>query len=301
MRFPAKRSCFHAPVFFATRLLLCSIIFICGTVSGLATISLTDDWNRTVKLSSPAARIVSLAPHLTEMVYFAGGGDRLLAVSEACDYPSTVKSLPQVANHRFINYERISALRPDLALVWGAGLRSAQLAKLEGLAKQVFVSDPTDMKNISDTLLRVGMLLGQTQPAKKNAEKFMAELAALHQENARTEKLKTLYLIWHDPLMTVNANHWISKAIALCNGVSPFSSQSPPVITLSREMLYLTDFDVVLHDSNYEKMNLGPLSGLPIYRFDAKPLNRPSPNIVHGVRSVCDRLRQARTNRPSSH
>ena len=297
-RHPAWRIRFRVPDFFATQFPLCSLIFICSTVPGLAAVSLTDDWNRSIILSSPAVRIVSLAPHLTEMVYFAGGGDRLVAVSENCDYPSTVKSLPQVANHRFINYERISALRPDLALVWGAGLRGAQLAKLEGLAKQVFVSDPADMKSIADTLLKVGTLLGQTQPAQKNAERFMTELETLRQRNAKTEKLKTLYLIWNNPLMAVNADHWISKAIALCNGSNPFSAQSPPVITLSREALYLAHFDVVLHDSRFEEINFGTLREVPIYRFDSRPLNRPSPNIIHGIRSVCTSLQKARAGRP---
>ena len=177
-------------------------------------------------------------------------------------------------------------------------MRSAQLAKLEGLAKQVFVSDPADLKSIADTLLKVGMLLGQPQPAQKNAERFMTELETLRQRNAKTEKLRTLYLIWNNPLMTVNADHWISKAIALCNGSSPFSAQSPSVITLSREMLYLAHFDVVLHDSMFEEINFGTLREVPIYRFDSSPLNRPSPNIIHGVRSVCKSLQEARAKRP---
>ncbi|MFT7195443.1 MAG: vitamin B12 transport system substrate-binding protein, partial [Rheinheimera aquimaris] len=63
-------------------------------------------------------RIIALAPHITEMLYAIGAGDRLVAVSDYSDYPEQAAELPSVANYASINIEAVLALQPDLVIAW---------------------------------------------------------------------------------------------------------------------------------------------------------------------------------------
>ena len=71
--------------------------------------------------NQPAQRVISLAPHATEIAYAAGLGDKLVAVSELSDYPEQAKMLEKVSNYQGIKLERIIALKPDLVIAWPAG------------------------------------------------------------------------------------------------------------------------------------------------------------------------------------
>ncbi|MGZ5084596.1 MAG: cobalamin-binding protein, partial [Usitatibacter sp.] len=71
---------------------------LCVTSSAAASISITDDLGRRVELKEPARRIVALAPFLTELVYTAGAGERIVGVSAYSDYPPEAAKLPQVSS-----------------------------------------------------------------------------------------------------------------------------------------------------------------------------------------------------------
>lgn len=86
----------------------------------------------------PAERIISLAPHATEIAYAAGLGDKLVAVSEYSDYPPQALELERVANHQTLNIEKILMLKPDLIIAWPAGNPPRELAKLRQLGFTIY-------------------------------------------------------------------------------------------------------------------------------------------------------------------
>ena len=86
-----------------------------------ATVSIVDDTQHRVQLASPAKRIVTLAPHLTELVYEAGAGERLVGVAAHSDYPPSARELPRVGDAHGLDLERIAMLQPDLVVAWGSG------------------------------------------------------------------------------------------------------------------------------------------------------------------------------------
>mgnify|MGYP001080722955 CR=1 FL=1 len=106
------------------------LLFGLGIATARAEISVTDDAGHRIVLSRPAQRIISLAPHVTELVYAAGAGEKLVGVVEYSDYPETAKRLPHIGSHAAFDPERIAALRPDLAIAWGSGNPPSQLAQL---------------------------------------------------------------------------------------------------------------------------------------------------------------------------
>src|SRR5712664_3645862 len=108
---------------------LCSSVFICvlqvflSTSSTAAEILLRDDLDRPIRLQQPARRIVTLAPFLTELVYAAGAGERVVGVSAYSDFPPEAGKLPQVASAAGVSVEQVAALKPDLVLAWRDSVR----------------------------------------------------------------------------------------------------------------------------------------------------------------------------------
>ena len=103
-------------------------------------LSFAEETSLTPEKVQPAQRVVSLAPHATELAYSAGLGDKLVAVSERSDYPPQADKLEKVANYQGIKVEKIIALQPDLILAWPAGNPPRELAKLEQFGFNIYYS-----------------------------------------------------------------------------------------------------------------------------------------------------------------
>jgi iron complex transport system substrate-binding protein len=99
----------------------------------VAAISVTDDTGAAVTLQRPAQRIVSLAPHATELLFAAGGGARVVGTVTYSDYPPAARDIPRVGDNRSLDLERIAALKPDLVVVWRHGNAQKQLDRLRAL------------------------------------------------------------------------------------------------------------------------------------------------------------------------
>src|SRR3990170_6110305 len=102
------------------------------TNAAAAPVSAVDSDGRRVQLDGPAQRIVSLAPHVTEQLFAAGAGSKVVGASEYSDYPEEAKALPRVANSGAVHLEMVLALKPDLVVAWRLEATAAALAGLEG-------------------------------------------------------------------------------------------------------------------------------------------------------------------------
>jgi iron complex transport system substrate-binding protein len=144
-----------------------------------AAVSVVDDAGRTVTLAQPAARVISLAPHTTELVYAAGGGARLVGAVSYSDYPPEANALPRVGSNSALDLERIVALRPELIVVWRHGNDTRQLDKLRALGIPLYVSEPHKVDDVATNLERLGTLLGTESTARAAAQRYRDEIARL--------------------------------------------------------------------------------------------------------------------------
>jgi iron complex transport system substrate-binding protein/vitamin B12 transport system substrate-binding protein len=78
----------------------------------------TDSMASSADVPSPASRAITLAPHITELIFAAGAGDRIIATVSSSDYPRAALSIPRVGDGMNINVEKIVALKPDLDAAW---------------------------------------------------------------------------------------------------------------------------------------------------------------------------------------
>jgi iron complex transport system substrate-binding protein len=274
-----------------------------------APVSATDDEGHTLTLAQPARRIISLAPHVTELLFAAGAGAQVVATVRHGVYPDAARQLPQVGDANLLDLERIAALKPDLLVVWLHGSAVGQLERLKALRIPIFHSEPRNLDGIGDNLRRLGTLAGTPAAANAAAQRYAEELARLRQSYAQRPPVRVFYQVWHQPLLTVNDQHLISDVIHLCGGVNVFGSHSALVPSVSAEAV-LAARPQALATSTMDGRpdeslaqwqafkNFEPVRRQALIVLPADHISRHTPRILLGARQLCEGLAQVRAGQP---
>ena len=176
-----------------------------------------------LRLDSPASRIVSLSPHLTELVYAAGAGDLLAATVEYSEYPRQAKDLPRVGDAFRIDIERVHLYSPDLILAWQSGNPAAAMAQLADLGFTVWRIEIRDPAEIADVIENIGIVAGTQARAMEVSSKIRIKIKALKDRYGDAQGIPYFYQVAEQPLYTVNGEHLISRALSLCGGRNVFA------------------------------------------------------------------------------
>ena len=256
-------------------------------------IHIIDDLGHTLTFDKPVQRIISLSPHLTELVFSAGAGDKLIGRSQHCDYPPAVNTILQVSNYQTINFEIIAALQADVVLVWNAGLKAAQLTTLSKVTPRIYFSKIDSFEHIAKNLTDIGLLAGTHAIAAAQAKHFLLKMTEIKQDYHTADPIPLIYLLWNDPPMTVNKRHWINQAISLCGGHNIYGESKNTIVTLNREAMLLSNAKLILHSSRKLKSQpslFSHMARLPTIYINPDLLQRPSLRIIQGVESLCQKL-----------
>lgn len=266
-----------------------------------------DDRGVTPRLAAPAMRIISIAPHLTEIVFAAGAGAHLIAVSEFSDYPPEARRLPRVGDGSRVDIERILTLKPDLVLAWKSGNQAGDIARLERLGIAVWVSEASRLADVPRLLRSVALLAGVSMTGERAAAAFDGELQTwrrhAHTRPAAPPAPRVFYEIWHQPLLTINGAHMISDAIALCGGVNVFAAAPGLTPAVALEAVLAARPQLVLGGGSangeadflkrWRGMPLAALRAIPAYYIAPDAIQRQSPRIIEGIRAICTSIGDA--------
>jgi iron complex transport system substrate-binding protein len=257
-----------------------------------------------------AQRVITLSPHLTEIVDAAGGSQQLVSVSAFSNFPESVKKLPVTSDARSIDLEKIKQLKPDLIIYWRGGTPETQIESvkkvLSGSTQFMFV-EPKQLNDIATDIEKLGQALGTSTVAKKNATAFRSEVSKLKKkyQNSNQRKVRVFYQVWAQPLMTLNQDHLISDIIELCGGEQLFAKEKLLVTTVSKEAVVKANPEIIFTaiDSKQMKMDWSMWQSIPqlaatqnkaLIEIDADTISRPSQRILLGAQKICaeiDRLR----------
>src|SRR5882672_11193000 len=113
-----------------------------------AEIVLTDDRGQSVTLKQPAARIISTAPHITELLFAVGAGDRIVGVTDYSNYPEAASRIQRIGSNMQLDMERIVGLQPDLIVAWLHGSAQRQLERVAQFGIPVFYNEPRRLRDI---------------------------------------------------------------------------------------------------------------------------------------------------------
>ena len=264
---------------------------------------------------SYSKRIITLAPHLSELVDSAGGSDRLVGVSAFSNYPASVKQLPVTSDARSIDLEKMKSLRPDLIIYWRGGTSESQIQSIKKTFNkevQFIAVEPKKLTDVAADIERIGKALGTEPIAKKNADALRLKIAGLNtkqqsanQKNISKRKVKVFYQVWAQPLMTLNKDHIISDIIQLCGGEQLFANEKVLVPTVSREAVIKANPEIIFTAIDNQKMSsdwsmwtsfpqLAATKNKAFVDLDGDIISRPSPRIMQGAQKICAEINQLR-------
>jgi iron complex transport system substrate-binding protein len=274
--------------------------------------TMTDDDGRSVRITHAAMRIISLSPNITELIFAAGAGKKLVGVSRHSNYPDAAKSIPDIGDAFSLDLERIVALQPDLLLAWRSGNARADIEKLERLGLTVFATEAAMLGDIPRLLRTIGRLAGTSGSAERTAKTYEEGLQQIENSYSNRPKISVFQLIWHQPLMTVNNQHLISDVIRVCGGTNVFALSSSLTPVVSGENLLVADPDAIISSVSLEQDESAPaevkaflrqFSQLSAVRnnsiFFVHPdlIQRQTTRVLQGTRLVCEQLERVRSRR----
>jgi iron complex transport system substrate-binding protein len=273
-----------------------------------------DETGRTVRISQPVMRIVSLAPSLTETVYALGLQDRLVGDTDYCDYPPDAQKKQKVGGAINPSLEEIAHLRPDLVLVTRHLNTLDTVHSLDALGIPSYATDPRNVDEIVASAKRLGDVLGAPEAGAALAEDLQHRLDVLRQKIGTLPPRRVLFVVWSDPLISIGKDTFIADALRRAGAVSIIDSkQDWPQVNLE-EVAHLQPEVLVFADSHSETtaQHLDVLATRPAWRIlnavrdrnfavISEAVNRPAPRIVTAIEELAEKLHpEAFVERPVS-
>jgi iron complex transport system substrate-binding protein len=281
-------------------------IALAGATTAQAAVTVRDDDGNVITLQKPAMRIIAMAPHVTELLYAAGGGDKIVGAVTYSDFPEAAKSLPRIGTNRQIDMERVIAMKPDLIVAWMHGSSERQIETLRQLGVPIFHSEPQKLDGIAETLIKLGQLMGTESVAQPAAADIRQQFAALAKKYSNRPPVTMFYQVWDKPLYTLNGASIVSDAIRLCGGVNIFSDLKVTAPIVSIEAVLQSDPEAIFGtaEKDYGGVTLWKqyatmkaVRNDNLFTLNGELLNRAGPRMVAGTAGLCEKLDLARQHR----
>lgn len=268
-----------------------------------ASVAVTDDNGRRFEFSSTTLKLVSLAPHVTDMLIGLGARARIVGVVD--DHESrgahtlSLSGLPVVADAFSVNEERLLAQRPDVVIVWAEGTPAARVARLERLGFRVFVLKSRHLEDLAGQLDKLGVLAGQPAAGRQQAEAFRQRVREMTRRYRDGPRLRYFYQVWRQPLYSLHGGHLLSQALALCgaDNILPAGPVAAPLV--AAEFVLQANPDLIFFGLDDARASREFWSRFPSLRavrdhrllaVDDRRLARPGPALLDAVEPLCRQL-----------
>ena len=270
-------------------------------------VEVIDDDGNVVRLAHTANRIISLAPSLTEILFAAGAGDKVVGVVEYSDYPPAATEITVVGRHDLLDLETILALQPDLIVSWKTGNPAASVNRLKQLGYPIYVAEPKQLQSIPGHIERLGTLAGTMNIANEVINNFTDTLQQLESDYNHQGAVSVFYQVWDTPLITAGGNELINDIISLCGGRNIFADLSLVAPKVDKESVLARNPQVIIAsgmdiarpewlDSWLDWPTLGAVANSHLYFIPPDLVQRHTPRALQGAQLMCEQIDKARTN-----
>lgn len=271
------------------------------------TITVEDDLGNEILLDEPAAKVISISPSLTEILFSVGAGDRLIGRDSNSMYPEEAATAVDLGGMwDGIPVEDILALEPDLILA-GEIFAPDAIQELRDLGLVVYwQKNPADFEGLFENMMDIAVLTGTEDVAADIINALSDRVAALDEKLAPVEELPLVFyeLDASDPAnpYTPGADTFISFVISRAKGTNLGDTLEGSWVQVSSEELLAQNPDIILlADALYgispemvsERAGWGDVKAVvdgDIYPFDPFILSVPGPRLVDGFEQVAEIL-----------
>ena len=240
-----------------------------------------DDLGRQIELPQAAQRIVSLAPHATELVIAAGLERALVGIAGGGEPPARLNELPRIGAAGALDREALMALQPDLVIGWYSGNRSSDLAWIDRSGTALYLSEPSSLQHIAESIRALGTLGGHEHIAARNAAEFEQSIKT----DCADLPLREIYIqVWDRPSMTIGGKHWINAALSAAGYRNRFANEPRGAFAVADEAAFASR--QLPRVSLIRTFDNSPRDRL------AKLLSMPGPKIGEAIKILCQRRKQ---------
>ncbi len=250
--------------------------------------------------SSPQ-RIITLSPHLAEIVTLLGAGDQLLGVAERSDYPEQVKMIQRIGGATGLDFERILSIKPDLILAWQGGTRESDIAKLKKLGLRVVSIKSESLEDIPASINILGQLLDRQQRSSKLITEFNKHQNQISEKYGNLPAYRFFIEISSQPLMVLSNRHSFGAGLGLCKLENIFADENKAAIIVGLESIISRDVKFILLRNSvaddaqelaarksFYQINDG--NGVAMISFNEDTAFRQTPRLLDAVEQVCRKV-----------
>lgn len=256
--------------------------------------------------AAPASRVISLTPHITELVYAAGGGNKLVATVSSSDYPPDARKLPRIGDGLSVNTESLLALHPDLVLAWHTkGAAQSLATTLQQLSISIDYIEPKQLADIPTAIKHLGVLMGTQTTAQAAADGLTNQLAMLRQRYADKTPVTVFIEVGASPLYTIGNDPLLNDVLHTCGGINIYADSRLTAPLISTEDVLARQPQIVIIGSVdtaqltarqqvWSQLHLKAASTGQIHALDPDALFRPGPRLFDATLALCSYLDSAR-------
>lgn len=287
------------------------LIYLVCLLAGPAVAEVTLPQSDGSKLTLPGTvtEVITLSPHLAELVFAAGAESQLVATVEYSNYPEAAASIPRIGDAFRIDIERIMSLKPGLVIAWGSGNPRPAIEQLESLGVPVWSVEIRSPEQIADVLVEIGNATGHITTAQAAADRFSDRLRALSERYSARIPVDYFYQIADRPLFTINNEHLIAQGLMLCGGHNIFADQPGLAFQVSHESVIVANPDALFAPDTETTTNpletwhdwpgMRAVQQDALFLLPADKISRATPRWLDAVEIACrlmDNLPQRRNH-----
>jgi iron complex transport system substrate-binding protein len=273
------------------------------TTAGGRTVTVTDDYNATVTIQGQPQRIVSLGPSNTEILYALGLQDRVVGVTDYCNYPKEAQEKAKVGGYSTVNIEKVVALQPDLVIA-AYGNTEDVITRLRSMGLTVITLNPLTIDDVFHDIELVGTATGKETEATTCVTGLEKRVQAVKEKTANlTNRPSVAQVVWYDPIWVSGNETFENELIEQAGGTNAFNATSgwtivglEQFITTNPEYIIVnsgtgmgdSSYDII---TNYIKteprmQNLTAVRQNQVYTINADIISRGGPRIVDALEEV---------------
>lgn len=269
--------------------------FFLGKEIGAIPLVVYDDIGVRVMLARPAQRIISLAPHATELVFSLGMGQYVIGRDKASDYPKAVLNIDTVADFQQVQIDKLLALKPDLIVDWQNSVLEKHRTLLQKNNIAIFISRPQSFRAIASNMEKLGSLLGVAEKGRQQAHVLLQEVDKLQKKYQRIPRKKVYIQLSHDPLLSVSNRLFIGDMVTRCGGENIFADSVAQLPIVNVETVLAANPAVIFYTGStadflqrWQKYPL--LTAIKNNAFigvSSDLISRPGPRLIDAQRFIC--------------
>lgn len=262
----------------------------------------TDDLNYRLTLKRAPQRIVSLSPSTTEILFALKLEDKIVGVTNFCDYPPPALKIKKVGGYSTPNLEKIVALKPDLVIASFGNPRNL-IEKLRSFKVPVFAVNPQSIHQVMECIIKIGKLTNQEREAKILIKDMRLKVSSIIKKTKNLSKNKrprVFLLVWDKPLTTVGPQTLPHQLIEMTGGINIAQNAKSgyPLYDLERILGQNPDIIILagmLGDWQDKKrrimqsklwQKISAVKNKRVYLINPDLIFRPGPRLIQGLEKL---------------